>query len=534
MTHVPGRRSRVSVKSLPAEDALRRRASLMLSVAALALTGCAAGPTSTYADHAQRALDELHQLDPDERNAAVMAHASAAESDARVAFGIDHALGGTPYADDVLAGLRAPLTQLVDSDAPEDAFTFAPASIGTGGGVGSFLGLAFTVIGMMSDTAMTLADQGHTGTETAAIPGGEAKITIGEHGSLQTTFEAAATQGSTTAQMSSGSDITTCPAADGTFELSGRSDVRVTVGALTLRIELEVAATGHIDDSATLAESNYTYRHQTSESSETTGQFFDHSGGPRSGLTVNRSSSQASLEFAQSAVDSAATLADLVANDMLKVAQRGWESGRCVTVALTPSHDPASLEPKASVNIDAAPISTLDGRPTAGTVSSVLTGEGSLSLDAGVQDAPGTLTYVAAAEKNRSGTLTVTSRSKRGVGTATMTLTTGTAAYTATGGADGLTVTGTLCSLEEAFGLAGNGTTFTFTPASGDGGTYRIAGTEEGVPYVGEGSYSVHRDAAHQALSLILDGDMTLSNSEGETGASLPDMTLPLTPADAC
>jgi hypothetical protein len=103
----------------------------MLGVAVLALTGCAASPTPMYADHARRALDELRGLDADERTAAVMAHASAAESDARVAFGIDHALGGTPHADDVFGGLRAPLVQLVDSDAPEDAFTFAPTSIGT-------------------------------------------------------------------------------------------------------------------------------------------------------------------------------------------------------------------------------------------------------------------------------------------------------------------------------------------------------------------------------------------------------------------
>lgn len=71
---------------------------------------------------------------------------------------------------------------------------------------------------------------------------------------------------------------------------------------------------------------------------------------------MNRSSGQATLEFAQSAVDSAAVLADLVASDLLKVAQRGWESGRCVTVTLTPSADPATLEPSASVNIEAVPM----------------------------------------------------------------------------------------------------------------------------------------------------------------------------------
>ncbi|MGB4780370.1 hypothetical protein [Microbacterium sp.] len=518
-----------------AESAPRIRAFVALAVVALALTGCTTGPSSTYADSARRTLEELRRLDPNDRAAAVMAHASAAELDARAAFGIDDALGGIARADDVLAGLRAPLAQLIDVDAPEDAFTFAPAGIGTGGGVGTFLGLAFTAVGMIGDTAMTLADQGHSGSETAPLPGGTAQITVGEDGSLQSTFETTGTQGATTARMAATTAIESCPAADGTLDLSGRSDVSITVGAQTLRIELDVFVTGRLDDAAKLAESDYTYRHQTSESRGSTGQFFDHSGGPHTDLTVNRNSSQTSLEFAQSAVDSAATFADLVANDLLKVAQRGWESGRCVTVTLTPSHDPASLEPAAPVRIDAASTSTLDGRPTGGSVSGTLAGEGSLSPAGDAQEAPATLTYVAAAEKHRTGILTATSRSKRGFGTATMTLTTGALAYTASGGADGLIVSGSICSLKAGFVLSGGGTSFTFTPTSDDGGTYRMAGIEEGVSYVGEGSYSVDHDAAHQAIKLVLDGDMSLSTSEGTTGASLPDMTIPLTAmTDTC
>lgn len=112
-----------------------------------------------------------------------------------------------------------------------------------------------------------------TGSETAELPGGEAQITIGEDGSLQSSFESAASEGATSAQVSAGSDIASCPASDGTFALTGRSDVRIAAGGATLRIELTVQVTGHLDDSASLAESDYTYRHQTSESSGTSGQF---------------------------------------------------------------------------------------------------------------------------------------------------------------------------------------------------------------------------------------------------------------------
>lgn len=88
--------------------------------------------------------------------------------------------------------------------------------------------------------------------------------------------------------------------------------------------------------------------------------------------------------------------------------------------------------------------------------------------------------------------------------------------------------------MDETFTLAGGGTTFTFAPASRDGGTYRMAGVEEGVSYVGQGEYSLGRDTTHQPVSLILNGEMTLSTAEGAMGVTLPEMTIPLTPTSTC
>lgn len=507
---------------------------LPVLLAAALTSGCAADAGSAYDATAREALARLDGLTGDDLIAAVMTSAAAGEADARLALGIDAALGGTADADAVLAAMRAPLDELVDRGGPQFAIVPAGANAAGAGGVGSFLGLAFTVIGMMGDNAMTLADQGSVGSDASPVPGGEMQLTIGPDGAVTSSFETSVTEGSTSAQISASSDVMPCPAVDGTLELTATSDVRIAAGTTSMRIELEVVATGRLDDSAALVDRDYTYRHQTSETSNGSGAFFDHSAGAHSELTVNRNSGGATLEFAQSAVDSAATLANMIANDLFDAAKRGWESGRCISLTLSPSEDPTSLEPGTEVTVEVEPTSVLDGRPVGGTVTASLTGSGALASDGRTQDAPGTLRYTAADERNQAGTITVESRSKRGVGRATITLETGRRAFSASGAADGLTVSGVICRLSEPFVITGGGLSFTLTPGSESGGTYRMSGSEEGVSFTGDGAYRLERGPDGVATSIVLDGDMALVTPEGSTATSPVDMSISLTPIEPC
>jgi outer membrane murein-binding lipoprotein Lpp len=500
-------------------------------LAALLLSGCVPGASDPYTESARQTLESLHALEGSARTEAVMAFAAAGEADARLASGIDAAVGGA-RADGVFTGLLAPLADTLGNGGP--AATFTPASYrATGGGaIATFLGLAFTMIGEMGQSAMTNADNGEFGSESGPIPGGTGDITVTPEGHASSTFSTTLDEGSVHASLTASTDVQPCPAADGSVELSGSSDVSIAVGTTTLSISLEVVATGRLDDSATLVESDYTYRHETASSDGGKGEFFDHSSGANLNVTVNRSSSAATLAFAQSAVDSAAALADMVAKDMMDVAKRGWESGRCISLTLTASEDPGSLQPSTEITIDAAPTSTLDGKPAGGTVVAQLSGRGTLDPDGGTQDAAATLTYVAGDEKGDSGTVTAESRSNRGVGRATLTLDVGGQAYSAVGSEGELTVNGRICSLTAQFAVTGSG--LTFTPAGDWGGSFRMTGTVDGVGFIGDGAYTLVRDADFVATNLVMDGDIVLSLSDGTSVTSPTDMNITLTPIPPC
>lgn len=494
----------------------------------LTLAGCVADDGSLSA---RTTLATLEALTGEERVEAVLAIAAENEAALRREWGVDEALGGTPSADVTMGSLIAPLVDLTSGD---EVISFAPASLseGSGGGVGTMLGLGFVMIGQLGDNAMTLADQGNSGTQSDSSPGYSAEISISD-GSVSSTFKIAESRGGASTQVSSETELSYCPAPDGTLELKGKAEVRLTIKNVTASISLDLVATGRLDDSATLVASDYTYRHQISSTTDGKGEFFDHSSGARDDITVNRESSGTTLEFAQSAVDSAAALANMVANDMMDAAKRGWESGRCVTLTVTPSEDPGSLEPSAEITLDAAPTATLDGQPAAGTVTATLSGEGELDPTGAKVDAPATFTYTAADEKDLSGTATFESRSKRGVGKATLTLSTGGQAYSARGTEGEFTATGTICSLTSQFVLTGSGLTLTFTPNGEWDGTFQLTGFEDGVSFIGDGSYDVTYDGAI-ATNVIVDGDMTLSTPEGVTATSPTDLNVVLTPIEPC
>lgn len=85
---------------------------------------------------------------------------------------------------------------------------------------------------------------------------------------------------------------------------------------------------------------------------------------------------------------------------------------------LEPTTDPAKrkgLEPSDAVSITAAPRSKVDGGPVGGTVTATLNGDSSVDPAGSKVKADARFAYVAPAEKDKSASVSLEARSKRGV-----------------------------------------------------------------------------------------------------------------------
>ncbi|CAN5398650.1 hypothetical protein BH10ACT7_BH10ACT7_09810 [soil metagenome] len=506
-----------------------------LTLVAVILTGCVADPNAQLSESARQTLASLEDLGREERVAAALALAGENEADARLAFGVDRALGGTEIADEVLDDLHAQFDEITERR--ELTTTFVRSSFMTDSsgpsGLDTFVGTGFVAIGWIGEQGVDSAGKGNVGSDIEEHGGTRTETTITDDG-VSAGYSTELSSGEATAQVSAETDLQFCPDPNGNLELTGKTSLTLRVKNVSMAISLEVTATGQLDDSANYVSSEYTYRYQTGATIDGKGEFFDHSGNSNGDLTINRGSSNVTVEFQQSAVDAAAALADMVAGDLYRNAKRGWESGRCVTVTVTPSADPENLELSSEVSIEVAPHSTLDGQATGGTVVATFSGSGSLDRDGSTVDAVATYTYTASDEKGFGGTMTIETRSNRGVGKTTLGLVTGTQAFIAEGSDGAFSGSGTICSLTAPFTFAGSGISFEFTPANGEGGTFRLSGSDDGVSYTGDGTYVVVRGSDGIATSLVVDGDVVVNSSEGTTTAAPADMTVVLTPTEPC
>ncbi len=106
-------------------------------------------------------------------------------------------------------------------------------------------------------------------------------------------------------------------------------------------------------------------------------------------------------------------------------------------------------------------------------------------------------TYDAPGERDKSGTVQLEARSKRGVAKATIQFDTKQAGYIASGGTT-VTFTGTIPDLAAPFTLAGTGPGFTvefsFTPTSAAAGSLSYAGSGGGATLTGSGTYTITGD----------------------------------------
>lgn len=177
----------------------------------------------------------------------------------------------------------------------------------------------------------------------------------------------------------------------------------------------------------------------------------------------------------------------------LAVAEVMWQNGMCVELI---AKSPGTVEPSSVTEIPVNVKHKFEGGSVASRVSVALSGETSVS-PMQIDQTPGKLSYTAPPEKNKSATIKLEARSKRGRAKLDLNATTGGNAYKISGNIDEASMSGTTCDSSQPFSIGGT-LQFQFTPTSATTGTYTYRG-----PYSanGSGPYVINADG-----SMKLDG----------------------------
>lgn len=219
-----------------------------------------------------------------------------------------------------------------------------------------------------------------------------------------------------------------CPDATGRFEASATIDLATSLGNTGTKSTFDLKVEGQVDDDANLASTNTTGRAQAADFAGGKGQYVDMTIGVTTGAgagpmtyAVNRTGGTVTAQLTQMTILMQLMFQTFVGDKLVTAATKAWQSGRCVQLTVTPSAGPGGLDPSAEVTVTAAPKSKVDGAPAGGTVTATLTaGEASVSPSATKVPADATFTYLAPGEKDKTGVVSFESRSKRGVGKASI------------------------------------------------------------------------------------------------------------------
>lgn len=456
------------------------------------------GPLVVNAAIDQKQADRLTarftELDQQQREAEIARRDSTVERELWTLSGLEAAVGGPAKADAIFAELSRSVAAQVAALRAKP-MTFRPASFSapnTAEALGAGLFGGMLLAGTGAGGAVQATNDGTTGSGTMASG---ITITSGKDG-VRVEFTGTNESQGVELKLKTRSDVQPCPGADGKVELKALIDVWASVkgGRDGSRATVDVSVNGEVDDNAKLGLKEIGYRVQYSKTAGAAGAFVDANvtlGGPSK---VNRTGGTVSDKFTNEAVALGHLVSLVMAGQLSDAAQSGLESGRCVNLQTSVSDGPSGLNPNASVTITAAPRSKLDGAKTGGTVTAKLTG-GAASVDPGSKvPADATFTYKAPGEKDKTGTVELEARSRRGVGKASITFDTKPAAYQASGGTE-VKASGTVADLAKPFTLQGVGAgftvTFTYTPTSARGGTVRYAGSGAGFTMKGSGTYKI-------------------------------------------
>lgn len=467
---------------------------LLVALAACSGSSDSAGGSSDNVDAAVQAeVDRVSALPAKERDEAV----ASALLDLSLAIseisGLTDAVGGVDATRDALTASAEPIieqaTTLSSVQLPRGRRAASPPPPGPTLGEGMFGGYLLTGIGAEGSVTVSNDLPDSPGSKPAeGSPAEGIKITATrESAQLSANLTHTDSKSGVTTKLATKSVVAPCPDVNGSFKASAMVDVSATKGSVGQTGTLEVTVVGQVDDNAVLASSEISFRMQFANFGGAPGGFIDLSFGP-GGVTVNRTGGTVTKSIVDTALVGGVLYAVLIQKFLTDAAKKGWESGRCVRLKATPSAGPKGLAPSTVLSITAAPRSRIDGGPTGGNVVATLTAGGqAVEPDGSPVPADASFNYSAPGEPNKSGTVSMTAKSRRGIGKAEITFdTSAPAAYTIVGGLDDFQTNQAVCDIMAPFTLTGGGFTFSYT--GGLTGTYSYTGPFDAS---GGGTYTI-------------------------------------------
>lgn len=362
--------------------------------------------------------------------------------------------------------------------------------------------------------------EGHTRAVAGGVKGSKTEVKDGvkttmgvelmyrEDGSsafgIQLDTEATDKDGSkVTTQMSGRIDGTDCPNAEGQVPITAKLRIGGESGGTGYTQDVEAFIRTSVDDEANTTTTTIDFVQGTREvlkgddiyvETGFTGTFRDGKYEESNWRLIRHSQSAgADVPKSQAIAAGGQELARSVALTILAMAERKWQNGGCVAIE---AKSPGNVEPSSVTEIPVSVKHKFDGSSVPSKVRVELAGETSVS-PMQIDQTPGKLSYTAPAEKNKSATIKLEARSKRGRAKLDLNATTGGNAYSISGSIDEASMSGTTCDSSQPFSIGGT-LSFQFTPTSPTTGTYRYSG-----PYSAKGSgpYVINDDG-----SMKLDG----------------------------
>jgi hypothetical protein len=294
------------------------------------------------------------------------------------------------------------------------------------------------------------------------------------------------------------SEIQVCPAENGLLDIAALIEVTVSKNGKRQKAVVDAKARIQVGDDAEIVSQDGETHVQWAANDGSSEQSIDVTlgTGSKPKYTFNGASLNITEDFARSSIVTGGVIGQMVMMFIVNAAEKGWKSGRCVQLNLSPSAGPSGLEPGDTVTVQAQPRSKIDRSPTGGTVTAILSGgEKSIDPTSTPLQADAEFTYTASDEKDKSGTVDFESKSKRGIGKASITFDTNSVRYSASYSGGGISISGEVANLSQPFDLdatfTGGDAVFSFSPNGEKGGSFAINGGGSGASVTGGGTYTV-------------------------------------------
>jgi len=535
------------------------------STASLPAKGSAsASATSADSSGELAAAQQFAALDPGEQQAQLQALTAGLERQLVTMSGLDEELGGAAKADAAFSALSAQARQLAQNLVDQPDFgrfgAFIPAADPPS--MGGMMFGNFMIGSSMQDAAVSaakdIAPGGASGPESESLrnpPSGSKGSLIAEGDVAKSSLgvEGEFTVDGITGKLKTVITVAPCPDPKGQFTSKTTMTASVTSGRGTgtnLTIEMEIK--GQVDDDAQLVSFDVDTRTQSAKFENSKGQFVDQTvGWTVTGKDwsnyrgkVNRTGGNVSNEFATDQAKWSTFTAIMMQEKAVEAAKKGWQSGRCVT--LEPTTQPGKrtgLKPSSSVTVTAAPRSKIDKGPVGGSVTAKLNGDTSVDPAGSKVKADATFKYVAPAEKDKSATVSLEARSKRGVATADVVFDTKESAYDLKGSIpsvpSGTQIEGRMCDATKPFTAESTGDmvgTLTFTPSNETSGKVAFKGKVGNAPLrmSGKGSYTINLPPDSDGGTLNVDWSVTIHIPIAGNQTNSGQVALTMTPRSPC